>query len=54
MGPFLHGDQFAVRFTLDVTQPNGERTVMEEVGVYTVRDGKITEERFFFLPQATA
>ncbi len=49
MGPFLHGDQFAVRFTLDVTQPNGVRSIMEEVGVYTVKDGRITEERFFFL-----
>jgi ketosteroid isomerase-like protein len=47
-GPYLNGDQFAVRFTMDVTPKGGERTQMDEVGVYTVRDGKIAEERFFY------
>jgi ketosteroid isomerase-like protein len=51
-GPYIFGDQFAVRYGMDVTMKNDagveERSQMEEVGVYTVKDGKITEERFFY------
>ena len=48
-GPYVNGDQFAVRFKMDLTQKaSGERMTMDEVGVYTVRDGKIAEERFFY------
>lgn len=47
-GPYLNGDQFAVRFTMDLTPKGGERHTMDEVGVYTVKDGKIVEERFFY------
>ena len=48
-GPFVNGDQFAVRFKLDVTpKATGERITMDEVGLYTVKGGKITEERFFY------
>lgn len=48
-GPFINGDRFAVRFVMDVTvKESGERMQMEEVGLYTVRDGKIAEERFFY------
>ena len=47
-GPFVNGDQFAVRFKYDVTpKATSERVMMDEVGLYTVKDGKITEERFF-------
>jgi hypothetical protein len=47
-GPFVNGDQFALRFSMDVT-PNGEaRAQMDEIGLYTVRDGRIVEERFFY------
>ena len=46
-GPYVFGDQFAVRYAMDVTM-DGERSQMEEVGIYTVRDGKIAEERFFY------
>lgn len=46
-GPYVFGDQFAVRYTMDVTM-EGERSQMAEVGLYTVQDGKITEERFFY------
>jgi len=36
-----------LRFHLDVTQKaSGQRMQMEEVGLYTVRDGKVVEERF--------
>lgn len=51
-GPFVFGDQFAVRYGMDVTMPNEagerERAQFDEVGVYTVKDGKIAEERFFY------
>ncbi|MBK9655173.1 MAG: nuclear transport factor 2 family protein [Rhodanobacteraceae bacterium] len=48
-GPYVNGDQFAVRFVIDVTfKPTGERTQMDEVGVYTVKDGQIVEERFYY------
>jgi ketosteroid isomerase-like protein len=48
-GPFVNGDQFAVIFKMDITpKATGERTTMEEVGLYTVKDGKIVEERFYY------
>jgi len=47
-GPFVHGDQFAVLFDIDVTPKDGDRVQMREIGLYTVRDGRIAEERFFF------
>lgn len=47
-GPFVNGDQFAVRFTFDTTnKQTRERMQMSEIAVYTVRDGKIVQERFF-------
>jgi ketosteroid isomerase-like protein len=48
-GPFINGDQFAVGFKMEVTpQSTGERITMNEVAVYTVRDGQIVEEKFFY------
>lgn len=47
-GPFVFGDQFAVRFSMDVTPKDGKRMEMDEVALYTVRDGKIVEERFMY------
>lgn len=48
-GPFVEGDQFALVFRIDVTRKeSGERVKMDEVGLYTVRDGKIVEERFMY------
>jgi len=47
-GPYVNGDQFAVRFTMDVTPKGGERMSMDEVAVYTVKNGKIAEEKFFY------
>ena len=48
-GPFLHGaDRFAVIFEVDATnRETKERNQMREVGVYTVKDGKIVREEFF-------
>lgn len=48
-GPYVNGDQFAVRFSFDITpKATGERVTMDEVGLYTVKDGKIVEERFYY------
>lgn len=49
-GPYPHGDdRFAVIFEMDVTMKDtGQRMQMKEVGVYTVEDGKITREEFYY------
>jgi hypothetical protein len=48
-GPAVNGDQFAVGFFMDVTnKESGERIQSEEIGIYTVKDGKIVSERFFY------
>ena len=47
-GPFVHGDQFAVKYTFDITEKKtGKRSKDSEVAIYTVRNAKIVEERFF-------
>jgi len=48
-GPFVGEKQFAVQFKLDVTQkPTGKRMKLDEVGLYTVEDGKIVREHFYY------
>lgn len=49
-GPFPHGDdRFCVLFNYDVTnKPSGQRFKMEEVGLFTITDGKISREEFFY------
>ena len=48
-GPYVNGDQFILRFKMDVTnKDSGQRMQMDEDGLYTVRDGRIVEERFFY------
>lgn len=48
-GPFVGASGFAVRFRMDVeTKSTGERRVMDEVGVYTVKNGKIVREEFMY------
>ena len=48
-GPFLNGDRFAVRFLFDVTnKPSGKRLKMEEIGLFSVNNDKITREEFFY------
>jgi ketosteroid isomerase-like protein len=38
-----------VRFKYDVTPKHtGKRMTMDETGLYTVRDGKIVKEEFFY------
>jgi hypothetical protein len=46
-GPFVYGDQFTVRFEMDVTPKGKSRTHMTEIGLYTLKNDKIVEERFF-------
>ena len=48
-GPFPMGDRFIVRFTYDVTfKPANERRKLDEAALYTVKDGKIVREEFFY------
>jgi ketosteroid isomerase-like protein len=48
-GPYVNGDQFVVRFKMDITQKaSGQRITMDEMAVYTLKEGKIAEERFFY------
>jgi ketosteroid isomerase-like protein len=48
-GPFVNDDQFALYMTIDVTiRATGQRMNMLEVALYTVQDGKVVEERFFY------
>jgi len=48
-GPFPHDDRFAVRFKYDITfKPENKRFPMDEVGLFTVKDGKIVKEEFFY------
>ena len=48
-GPYPNGDRFAVRFAFDIThKPTGKRMQMDEVGLFTVENGKISREEFFY------
>jgi ketosteroid isomerase-like protein len=48
-GPWPHGDRFVVGFQYDVTnKPSGKRMKMDEVSLYSVRNGKIVREEFFY------
>jgi len=48
-GPWPHGNRFIVGFQFDVTnKPSGRRMKMDEVGLYTVENGKIVREEFFY------
>ena len=51
-GPFPNNDRFAVKYHYDVTAKSGpaagQRFNMDEVALYTVKDGKIVREEFFY------
>lgn len=51
-GPYPHHDKFAVKHHFEVTPTAGpmagNRYKMEEVAVYTVKDGKIVREEFYY------
>jgi hypothetical protein len=45
--PFVGHDRFVVQYDADVTDKKSkERRKLSEVGVYTVKDGKIVREEF--------
>ena len=49
IGPFVGEGQFAVRFEFDFTvKQSGRRMQLSEMGLYTVKDGKIVREQFFY------
>lgn len=53
-GPYPNENRFAVRFNFDVTnKPSGRRMKMDEVGLFTVENGKITREEFFYPTEGT-
>jgi ketosteroid isomerase-like protein len=48
-GPWPHDDRFIVQFTYDVTfKPASKRFTMAEAALFTVKDGKIVREEFFY------
>lgn len=48
-GPFVGDHQFAVQYDFETTfKPTGKRTRMSEMALYTVQDGKIVREQFFY------
>lgn len=50
--PIVNGDQFVVPMSMDCTCSEGpmagQRMNMSETALYTVRNGKITEAKFFY------
>ena len=54
-GPFVGAGGFAVKFRMDVLdKSSGQSTVMDEVGVYQVQNGKIVREEFMYGPASSA
>ena len=48
-GPYPNGDQFIVKMTLEITRKaENRRFTMEEMALYTVANGKIVHEVFFY------
>ena len=51
-GPWPHGDRFIVHFNYDVTATGGpmagQRMDLDEAALYTVKDGKVVKEEFFY------
>lgn len=48
-GPWPHDDRFIVKFVYDVTsKPASKRFTMEEMALFTVQNGKIVREEFFY------
>ncbi len=48
-GPFVGENQFAVQYDYDVTvKATGARMQMTEMALYTVEDGKIVHEHFYY------
>src|SRR2546421_11786123 len=51
-GPFVEHDHFVVQYDIDVTnKASKKRMQMSEVGVYTVKEGKVLREEFLPLTE---
>ena len=46
--PQVAGDYFSIAWTMDVTMKGQGRSMMNEIAVYKVQDGKIVEEWFHY------
>jgi hypothetical protein len=46
--PVVGGNHFSISWSIDVTFKGRERTQMAEICVYTVENGKIVSEQFFY------
>lgn len=48
-GPYIGATGFAVKYILDVEDvESGKRTHMEEVAVYSIKNGKVRQEEFMY------
>jgi len=48
-GPFVTGNQFALFLDMMIAgQPSGADQPFTEIAIFTVRDGQISEERYFY------
>jgi hypothetical protein len=50
-GPYIghQAHKFVVKFAIDVTPKGASRVQFEELGIYTVADGKVVKEEFLSL-----
>ncbi len=46
--PIVAGNHFAVAEKVDFTMKGAGRMVLDEIAVYQVKDGKITQDQFFY------
>ena len=46
--PIVAGNYFTCYMTMDFKPKGGERTNMEELGLYKVENGRIVSEQFFY------
>ena len=48
-GPFVGGNQFAARFSIDMTSiPTGSRMTIRKLDLYTVDDGTIVRSEIYY------
>ena len=47
-GPIVAGNHISFGIGMDATMKGQGRSMMEEIAVYEVKDGKIVKEQFFF------
>jgi hypothetical protein len=49
-GPYPNGNRFIVKYSYDVTnKPSNRRFQLEEMGLFTVEDGKVIREEYFYV-----